>query len=212
MLESIYYKSIKKGKNMSNQEIDIEALKTNKDFLANLVLLEEEMNEQNSIEKGYQLLDALLLISEDEDKINDIFTFILKEAFDKLAEYLSQQKGFDMNVQEDLFTARAIYEHAIERYSDNDIKGSKELFQVLHYMIDEKNLKNAMMVHAVSVMKGNDFDTFIGTIADIDKYEENDKLAYFLKSFKIDTDKFLSDNADLVQQAKDELKVLEESK
>jgi len=197
---------------MDNQEIDIEALKRNKDFLANLVLLEEEMNEQKSIEKGYQLLDALLLISEDEDKINDVFTFILKEAFDKLAEYLSQQRGFDMSNQEELFTARAIYEHAIERYSDNDKKGAKELFQVLHYMVDEENLKHSMMVHAVSVMRGNSFDEFIEKIADIDKYEEGDRLAYFLKSFKIDSVKFLDDNSDLVQQAKDELKVLEESK
>ncbi|SFV51296.1 hypothetical protein MNB_SV-6-1141 [hydrothermal vent metagenome] len=192
------------------QDIDVEALKKDKDFLANLVLLEEEMNEQKSIEKGYQLLDALLVVSEDEDKINDVFTFILKEAFDKLAEYLSKQRGFDLDVKEELFTARAIYEHAIERYSENDKKGAKELFQVLHYMVDNEELKNSMMVHAVCVMQGKSFDTFISEIVDAEKYDVEDNLAYFLQHFKIDTQEFLESNSKLVEQAKDELKVLEE--
>lgn len=195
---------------MQSEELDIEALKKNPEFMANLVLLEEEMNEQKSILKGYQLLDALLLVSEDEDKINDIFTFILREAFDTLAEYLSQQRGFDLDKEEELFTARAIYEHAIERYSENDKKGSKELFQVLHYMVDDQRLKDSMMVHAISVMKGKSFDTFITDIADTQKYDVTDKLAYFLLNFKIDTAKFLKENSDLVAKAQDELRVLEE--
>lgn len=197
---------------MQRENIDIEALKTNKDFLANLMLLEDEMNEQKSIQKGYQLLDALLLVSEDEDKINDVFTFILKEAFERLAEYLSQQKGFDMSKEEELFTARAIYEHAIERYSESDMKGAKELFQVLHYMVDESRLKDAMMVHAICVMQGKDFDTFIEKIADTSKYDEADPLAYFLLFFKIDVEAFLDENSSLVDKAQDELKVLEENR
>jgi hypothetical protein len=195
---------------MQRDEIDIEALKKNEEFMANLVLLEEEMNEEKSIQKGYQLLDTLLLVSEDEEKINDVFTFILREAFDRLAEYLSQQKGFDLSKEEELFTARAIYEHAIERYSENDMKGAKELFQVLHYMVDAEQLKDAMMVHAVSVMQGKDFDTFIEKVADTDQYDVDDKLAYFLKNFRIDTAKFLDENRGLVEKAKEELKVLEE--
>ena len=195
---------------MQREEIDIEALKQNDEFMANLVLLEEEMNKEKSIQKGYQLLDALLLVSEDEDKINDVFTFILKEAFDRLAEYLSQQKGFDLSSEEDLFTARAIYEHAIERYSENDMKGAKELFQVLHYMLDEEMLKDAMMVHAISVMKDKDFDTFISEIADTDNIDTESKFGYFLTNFKLDKDRYLEENSELVEKAKDELKVLEE--
>ena len=195
---------------MQREEIDIDALKQNEEFMANLELLEKEMHEEKSIRKGYQLLDALLLVSEDEDRINDVFTFILREAFDTLAEYLSKQKGFDLSDEEELFTARAIYEHAIERYSENDTKGAKELFQVLHYMVDDALLRDAMMVHAVSVMQGKDFDTFIEQVADTDRIDVNDPLAYFLKHFKIDTDAFLAENQDLVEKAKDELKVLEE--
>ena len=195
---------------MQRDEIDIEALKNDKEFLENLTVLEEEMKQEKSIQKGYQLLDALLLVSEDEDRINDVFTFILREAFDKLAEYLSQQKGFDMENQEELFCARAIYEHAIERYSENDMKGAKELFEVLHYMVDEERLKDAMMVHAVSVMQGKDFDTFIQEVADTGRYDEHDKLAYFLLYFKMNPARFLEENSDLVEKAKEDLRVLEE--
>jgi uncharacterized Ntn-hydrolase superfamily protein len=168
------------------------------------------MQDEKSIRKGYQLLDALLLISEDEDRINDVFTFVLQEAFDRLAEYLSQQRGFDLSKEEELFTARAIYEHAIERYSENDMKGAKELFQVLHYMIDDEHLKDAMMVHAISVMQGKDFDTFIEKVADTDRVDVNDPQAYFLKHFKMDVAKFLDDNRELMEKAQEELKVLEE--
>jgi len=197
---------------MQQEEIDIEALKKNEEFLANLVLLEEEMNEEKSIQKGYQLLDTLLLLNEDEDRINDVFTFILREAFETLAEYLSRQRGFDLEKQEELFTARAIYEHAIERYSENDMKGAKELFQVLHYMVDDERLKDAMMVHAVSVMQGKDFDTFMTKVADTSKYDETDRLAYFLLFFKIDPEAYLAENRALVEQAMEELRVLEEKK
>jgi len=195
---------------MQREEIDIEALKKNEEFLANLETLEQEMKSEKSIRKGYQLLDALLLVSEDEEKINDVFTFVLQEAFDRLAEYLSQQRGFDLSKEEELFAARAIYEHAIERYSENDRKGAKELFQVLHYMIDDEPLQDAMMVHAISVMQGKDFDTFIEKVADTDRIDMNDPQAYFLKHFKMDVAQFLDENRDLMKQAKEELKVLEE--
>ena len=66
-----------------------------------------------------------------------------------------------------------------------------------------------MMVHAVSVMKGKDFDTFIAKIADTSKYDVTDKLAYFLLNFKIDPKRFLSENHALVSKAEEDLKVLE---
>ena len=51
-------------------DIDIEALKNSKEFLANLNLLEEEMRSKESIKKGYQLLDSLILIEADERQVS----------------------------------------------------------------------------------------------------------------------------------------------
>jgi hypothetical protein len=105
---------------MQQQEIDIEALKKDEEFLGNLKTIEQEMKAENSIAKGYQLLDAKLLLEAPEDEINDILTFIVNTAFDLFAENLTQNKGFDMAVYEDLGTARGIYEHGIHGYCEND--------------------------------------------------------------------------------------------
>ncbi len=197
---------------MQNDQIDIEALKNNKDFLANLTLFEEEMREEKSIAKAYQLLDTLLLVSEDEEKINEIFSFILGEAFEMLAEKLSNQEGFDLSKSEELFTARAIYEHAIERYSENDLKGAKELFEILYHMADDERLKEAMLVHAVCVMQGKDFDTFIAQIADTSRYDETERLAYFILYFQIEIKAFLGEQEAFVAQVHNDLKVFDEEK
>jgi len=37
-----------------------------------------------------------------------------------------EKRGFNLSDSEDLATVRAIYEHGIQRYSERDLKGSKE--------------------------------------------------------------------------------------
>ncbi len=170
--------------NQENQEqIDLEALKKDKEFQENLKLLESEMKAEESIAKGYQLLDAKLLMEASQEEINEIFTFIVNKAFDRLSETLSQQQKFDMSDPEQWATARAIYEHGIQRYSENDLKGAKEIFLVLYYLIQEQELSDAMMIHSASVMAGHDFDSFIENIADVKSINPNDATAFFITNF-----------------------------
>ncbi len=197
---------------MQQEEIDIEALKTNEEFLGNLKTIEKEMKEELSIAKGYQLLDAKLLLEAPEDEINEIFTFIVNTAFDVLATKLTEGKGFDMNEYEDLATARAIYENGIQRYSENDKKGSKEIFLVLNHTMEDETLKDAMMVHACAVMAGHTFDDFIENLVDITGVDESDPTAFFIQTFAQPTDILLNMFAKYVKLGKEELKVLEESK
>lgn len=196
---------------MQQNEIDIEALKQNQEFLKNLELLEEEMREQNSIAKGYQVLDAKLLLEADEEEINDLFTFIVNNAFDTLADNLTQHKGFSMTNPEELATARAIYEHGIQRYSENDIKGAKEIFLVLHHTIEDDELKDSMMIHACAVMAGHSFEDFIQNLVDTKGYDELDPTAFFIKSFTQPNDILLTMFKNYVKVGKEELKVLENS-
>lgn len=193
---------------METPEIHIEELKKDETFLANLKMLEKEMVDENSIAKGYQLLDANLIIEAGEDEINEIFTFIVNTAFDKLAENLSIQKAFDMNDTEDLATARAIYEHGIQRYSENDKKGAKEIFLILYHTVNHQALKDAMMVHACAVMAGHSFDDFIENFVDVDAVDVQDPLAFFIQTFTQPTDVLLTMFAKYAQEAKEELKVL----
>lgn len=194
---------------MNDETLDIEALKKDPEFLANLERLEKEMSEERSIAKGYQVLDAKLVLESSEDEINEIFTFIVNTAFDRLSEYLTEPRKFDMASPEDYATARAIYEHGIQRYSENDQKGAKEIFLVLHHMFAMDDLKDAMMIHACSVMSGNSFESFIEEMADVSEVDPHDPMAFFITTFAQPTDMILAMWANYVQQGKQELKALE---
>ena len=197
---------------MQIPEIHVEELKKDPEFLANIKRLEVECKEEQSIVKGYQLLDAQLIIEAPEDEINEIFTFIVNNAFDRLAQKLTDSQDFNMSNAEDLATARAIYEHGIQRYSENDKKGAKEIFLVLHYTIDNHDLKDAMMVHAAAVMAGHSFEEFIDNLVDMEGVDENDPLAFFIQTFTQPTDILLNMFAKQVKEGKEALRVLEESK
>ncbi|MBU1667267.1 hypothetical protein KKC13_02545 [bacterium] len=197
---------------MQQPEIDIEALKKDENFINDLKKLEIEMMNEKSIDKGYKLLGTKLAIEAPEDEINEIFTFIVNQAFDVLAENLTVHKGFSLNDPEDLATARAIYEHGIQRYSENDIKGSKEIFLVLHHTIEDDDLKDAMMIHACAVMAGHSFEDFINNLADTSNIDEMSPTAFFIQSFVQPNDILLQMFQKYVKLGKSDLKVLEESK
>ena len=117
-----------------------------------------------------------------------------------------------MQDEEQRATARAIYEHGIQRYSENDAKGAKEIFLVLSHMIDDDELKDAMMVHAAAVMAGYSFDDFIEKLVETEGIDPHDPLAFFIRSFVQPTDILLQMFAKEVKAGKEELKVLEKNK
>lgn len=197
---------------MQQPEIDIEALKQDENFINDLKKLEAEMMSEKSIDKGYKLLGTKLAIEAPEDEINEIFTFIVNHAFDVLAENLTIHKGFSLDNPEALATARAIYEHGIQRYSENDIKGAKEIFLVLHHTIEDNDLKDAMMIHACAVMAGHTFDQFINDLADTSNIDEMSPTAFFIQDFVQPNDILLQMFAKYVKLGKSDLKVLEKSK
>ena len=197
---------------MQEQEIDIEALKKDENFITDMKRYEEEMYNEKSIAKGYQLLGTKLAIEASEEEINEIFTFIVSQAFDVLAENLTIHKGFSISDPEELATARAIYEHGIQRYSENDIKGAKEIFLVLHHTIQDDELKDSMMIHACAVMAGHSFEDFINNLADTSDIDENSPTAFFIQTFAQPNDILLQMFAKYVKLGKSDLKVLEDSK
>ena len=195
---------------MQTETIDIEALKNDPEFLENLTLLEKECKETQSVAKGYQLLDAYLVIEKDEESLNELFGYLVNNAFDKLATYLTEHKSFDVHHNdEERAIARAIYEYGMQRYSENDTKGAKEIFLVLHHVIDDAELKDAMMVHACAVMAGNSFENFIDEVVKTDAIDPTDPTAIFIKDFVQPVDILLEMWKKYVEKGKEELKVLE---
>ena len=195
--------------NNPNETVDIEALKNDAEFQDNVRLLEKEMHEQNSIAKGYQLLDIKLAMGEEEETINEIFTFIVNRAFDVLAEYLTEHKTFNLSDPEEYATARAIYEHGIQRYSEKDQKGAKEIFLVLYHQITDEEIREAMMVHAAAVMEGIDFETFIDEFADVSNLNPEDPKSIFITEFVQPNDMIQAMWGHHIVAGKKELKVLE---
>jgi hypothetical protein len=198
---------------MQIPEIHVDELKQDKEFLDNIKRLEQESRELHSVEKAYKLLDAKLIIEANEDEIDEVFGFIVNTALDKLATTLSENKSFDVvGDEEDRAVARAIYEYGMQRYSENDKKGAKELFLVLYHTIDYDELKDAMMVHACLASGGVEFDRFIDEFVDVDSVDLYDVLAFFVMKFTKPTSTLLQEYNDELLKCKEELKVLQESK
>jgi len=110
------------------ENIDIEALKNDKEFQQNLKKLEDEVAQNGSLTKAYQLLDAKLALEGDEEEINRLFNKVVQNAFEQVANKIAKGDELDLNNPDKWATARAIYEHAIERFSKNDKKSAQELF------------------------------------------------------------------------------------
>jgi hypothetical protein len=196
---------------MDEPEIHVEELKKDEAFLDNIKKLELECKEEESIAKGYQLLDAQLIIEATEDEINEIFTFIVNTAFDRLAQKLSTSATFNMENEEERAAARAIYEHGMQRYSENDQKGAKEIFLILSHSVDKHSLKDAMLLHAAVVIAGLNFDTFIDSIVDVSKVDENDPLAFFVQTFTLSTVEMFDTYKEEVKLAREEIRVFAQS-
>jgi hypothetical protein len=196
---------------LNTGEINIEELKQNSDFLDFLKTLEIQMKEESSIVKGYQLLDAKILMNDSEDEINDIFTFLVSASFDKLSSKLANNLKFNIKDSEDLFTARAMYEHALQLYSEDDKKGAKELFLALAHTIDDDDLNESMLIHSAIVMAGYSFDEFIDKLVD-SNIDTTSETSYFIQDFTQPNDILMTMLAKYINEAKDILSKLEGAK
>jgi len=198
------------------EELDIEALKKDEEFLENLKMLEEEVKSTNSLAKVYQLLDAKLAINADENEINELFQRVVSDGFNIISEKIANADSLDLGNPDEWAAARAIYEHAIERFSANDTKAAQELFLALHHTIDNLEVKEAMMVHAAAVGKGYGFDEFFNKLTKVDDSDFNDPMAVFVTDFVQPVDILLEMMSDEVKKLNERLdklkKAQEESK
>lgn len=189
-------------------DINIEELKQNEEFLDFLKTLEIQMKEESSVAKGYQLLDAKIVMGNNEDEINDIFTFLVSTSFDKLSQNLANNIKFDIKNSEDLATARAMYEHAIQLYSEDDKKGAKELFLALTHTISDEDLSESMLIHSAIVMAGYSFDQFIEDLVDSNMDMVNE-IPYFIQNYTQPNDILINMLGKHIKEAKDILSKLE---
>ncbi len=196
---------------MNSEAIDIETLKQDKEFQENLKRLEEEVATTTSIAKMYQLLDAKLAIGAQEEEINELFNKIVQSAFEKVSSEIAEGGELDLGNPDEWAAARAIYEHAIERYSANDIKAAQELFLALYHLVNHPEVKDALMVHAAAVGKGYSFDDFFNKLTKIEDADFNDPMAVFVTDFVQPVDILLEMMKDEVAKLQARLEKLEKA-
>ena len=194
------------------EKSELEALKQDPSFKMQLANREEEAVKAKDVAGMYEVLDAAVALDLGAERLDRIYTTILETVFDRLADKLSRQEFFDLSDREDLFTVRGIYEHGIERYSDNDFKGAKEIFLVLHHIANDETLSEAMMPHIAAAAAKMPFDDFIDELVDTQNSNDNETYAYFLTNFKPSVEGFMKEKKEVLDEALAELEKLKETK
>lgn len=183
---------------------ELHEARTNPDFLECLEDLEKKALESKSLSGLYQVLDSLLVLDLDEERIHTVYQEILKAAFDGIEDRLKEDKKLSLD-NDDIFYIRSFYEHAIEKWSMNNAKGAKELFFILTQICDDELLVEALNVHLIACSQDKDMDHFYEENVLAEQSHSEDKYGYFILDFKFEKKKYLTEHLDLLQKEFEEL-------
>ncbi|WP_201353768.1 hypothetical protein [Hydrogenimonas urashimensis] len=189
-------------------ENEFEDLKNNPAFMMELANREEAAVKAKDVVGMYDVLDTSVMLNLSAERLDRIYTEILQTVFDRLADKLTKEEFFDIGQPEDLYTLRGIYEHGIERYSENDFKGAKEIFLILHYTANDETLSEAMMPHIAAAASQMKFDDFIDELVDTKNPNDSETYGFFLTNFKPSVEGFLKEKKDVLENALKELETL----
>ncbi len=187
---------------------EFEDLRNNPQFMLDLGQREEAAVKAKDVAGMYEVLDTAVMLDLPAERLNRIYTEILQSVFDTLAQKLSDEEFFDLNDKKDLYTLRGIYEHGIERYSENDFKGAKEIFLIIHHTAADETLSRAMMPHIAAAASNMPLDDFIDELVDVDNPNDSERYGFFLTNFKPSVEGFMKEKAQTLQNALKELETL----
>jgi hypothetical protein len=177
------------------------------EFLKYLEVKEKEVLSTKDISGLYEVLDMLLILDLQDERINKIYETILMVAFDNIE--LKLKNNIKLTVDgDDLYYIRAFYEHSIEKWSRDDFKGAKELFFILTQIVEDELLLNAITVKMLACDDKEDMEKFYDEKVEHQQTARDEKYGYFLLDFKFDINKYLDDNSDRLIKIYEELKPL----
>ncbi len=186
---------------------ELHEARTNPDFLEYLEVKEKEVMESRDIAGLYELLDSLLVLDLDEERVHNVYQEILKVAFDNIETRLKDEKKLSLD-DDDIYFIRSFYEHAIEKWSMGNFKGAKELFFILTQICEDEFLVEALNIHLIACAKQSDMDQYYDeNVAEEQTYTE-EKYGYFILDFNFDKKEYLNSNLKLLQEQFEELKHL----
>jgi len=189
-----------------NQE-ELQEARTNPEFLTYLKEKEEEVMESKSISGLYEVLDTLLVLDLDEERIHKVYQEILKVAFDSIEERLKDSTKLSLD-NDDIYFIRSFYEHAVEKWSVLNFDGARELFFILWQIVEDEKLSKAMQIHLIVAANNKDMDSFYEEdVHHLDEVE-NEKYGYFIHEFNFDVNKYLAKNSKVLEEQYSQLKHL----
>ena len=189
--------------------MDKEALfqaRTNPDFLKYLNETRVNSIKAKDIALMYETLDSMLVLDLDEEQINELYQEILKLAFENVEKIINKNKKLKLE-DEHLFYARALYEHAIEKWSNENFDGAKELLFVMVNLIEDELLQKALNVLIIFLSSKMELDEFYDSKVDLEKASD-EKYGYFIVNFNFDSQKYLKENKKVLEQEYENLKHL----
>jgi len=178
---------------------ELHEARTNPEFLECLEDLESKALESKSLSGLYQVLDSLLVLDLDEERVHTVYQEILKAAFDGIEERLKEDEKLSLD-NDDIYYIRSFYEHAIEKWSMNNAKGAKELFFILTQICEDELLVEALNVHLIACSQDSDMDHFYEENVLHEQSHSEDKYGYFILDFKFDKKEYLNKHLDLLQK------------
>jgi len=135
----------------SVEELKAEVLKAQENAdIASLYVLEQE---------AYEVFD--------EETLHGFFANILDLALEKLTNTLEAHRKMDMKDVQDFATVRALYEYAIEHYSEGAAKDASALFEVLAGLTNDDAFSISLKLHWIASAEGISLEDFIDNIANI---------------------------------------------
>lgn len=177
---------------------ELQEARTNPDFLKFIAEKEESAKATKNIKELYEVLDTMLILDLDISRIDSVYENILQLAFEKVEQTLASQGTLDLQ-EEGLYVARAIYEYAIEHWSNQNYNGAKGIFFILNSIINDETLNNSLVIHTISVHNQETLDSFYTKINN-EEQNGSDIYGYFITRYNFDTAEYLQDNADVVQE------------
>ena len=190
--------------------MDKEALfqaRTNPDFLK--YLEEARINSMKAEDIGlmYETLDSMLVLDLDEENVNKLYEQILKTSFSNVEKILENHGKLNLE-GDNLLYVRALYEHAIEKWSYDNFDGAKDLIFVLANIIKDENLEKALNILIIFLASEIQLDDFYDTKVDLEVELDDEKYGYFIMNFRFDNQEFLNENKDILEKEYKNLKHL----
>ncbi len=136
----------------------------------------------NIVEK-YKELEKALHKNQDE-KIEEIFRDILKDAIEIINKKFEKNEFLDVNNPVDKAVIRAMFEYMLELWAEGEIEEAKQLGYDMLYLVKDEKLKEMFSMFVVGMLEGLSVDEFFEKYVNTNKTYKND----FFVDFKDEID------------------------